>query len=75
MSYPDDEWQRANMEQIVQQVWEWKHAYYYGRTSVDDATYDLWWRNLLFLEKRYPHLKVTNSPTDAVGAPMEEEQR
>lgn len=68
MPYPDDDWQRQHMREIAAQVRQWKHEYYYGRASVDDATFDLWWKNLLFLESKYPHLKEENSPTDSVGA-------
>lgn len=73
MPYPDEEWQSNHMREMAAQIWEWKREYYFGRASVDDSTYDLWERNLRFLEKKYPHLKAKNSPTDAVGSPMEED--
>lgn len=70
--YPSDEYQRALMEWIIERVWAWKDGYYNKNGSqVDDATYDLWWNNLLSLEKNYPHLVVEGTPTGAVGAPLE----
>ncbi len=68
--YPEDLWQKAYMRQLASQILQWKREYYYGSTTVDDATYDLWWNNLLFLEKKYPHLKDENSPTINPGAPL-----
>lgn len=66
--YPSEAWQLRNMERTIADIWRWKKAYYNtGATIVDDATYDLWWRNLLFLESKYPHLVRENSPTNAVG--------
>lgn len=68
--YPSDLWQKRYMRQLAAQILEWKDAYYNrDGGTVDDATYDLWWNNLLFLEKKYPHLKDPNSPTFIVGAP------
>lgn len=69
--YPSDEWQLAEMRRIADLIWGWKRAYYYGQPTVDDQTYDLWWKNLLYMEARYPHLMDPNSPTVAVGSPAE----
>lgn len=69
-TYPEDLWQKRYMRELAAQISQWKHEYYYGRATVDDATYDLWWRNLLFLESKYPHLKDPNSPTIDPGAPL-----
>lgn len=69
--YPSEAWQRAYMRQIGQQIRDWKRSYYYGQPEVDDQQYDLWWRNLLFLEAKYPHLKDSESPTIGVGAPLD----
>ena len=66
--YPSDLWQKRYMRQLADQIREWKHQYYYQTASVDDATYDLWWHNLLFMEEKYPHLKDPNSPTVSVGS-------
>jgi len=73
--YPSDLWQKRYMRQLADQIREWKQAYYYGVAKVDDQEYDLWWRNLLFLESKYPHLKDPNSPTNGVGAPLGTEER
>lgn len=70
MTYPDDDWQQNHMREIAAQIRVWKYEYYYGRASVDDATFDLWWRNLLFLEQKYPHLADPDSPTSSVGSPL-----
>jgi NAD-dependent DNA ligase len=70
--YPEDLWQKQYMRQLGAQIAKWKREYYYKIASVDDATYDLWWRNLLFLEGKYPHLKDPNFPTINPGAPMED---
>lgn len=72
--YPEDLWQKRYMRQLGDQILQWKREYYYAVSSVDDATYDLWWRNLLFLEAKYPHLKDPNSPTINPGAPLPEDE-
>lgn len=71
--YPEDLWQKRYMRQLGAQIATWKREYYYGTPSVQDAQYDLWWNNLLFLEKKYPHLKDPNSPTINPGAPLPED--
>lgn len=68
--YPSDLWQKRYMRELADQILKWKMAYYYALPSVDDATYDLWWRNLLFLEEKYPHLMDPASPTITPGAPL-----
>jgi hypothetical protein len=68
--YPSDAWQQRYMRELADQIAQWKQEYYYGNNTVDDATYDLWWRNLLHLEGKYPHLKDPISPTINPGAPM-----
>lgn len=69
-SYPTEDYQRAFMIWIVWHIRTWKDGYYNKDGSgVDDATYDLWWANLLAMEEKYPHLVVESSPTAAVGAP------
>jgi len=70
--YPEDLWQKRYMRELAAQILVWKREYYYAIATVDDATYDLWWNNLLFLEKKYPHLKDPNSPTIDPGAPLAE---
>jgi DNA ligase (NAD+) len=68
--YPSDEWQAAFMDRLADQIRKWRHSYYNRQSEVDDATFDLWWRNLLAMEARYPHLKRADSPTDEVGSPV-----
>lgn len=69
--YPSDEWQQGFMDRLIDQIREWRYLYYNRLPSVDDATFDLWWRNLLHMEKKYPHLKRDDTPTNEVGAPVE----
>lgn len=72
--YPSDEWQQDYMDSLVRDIVSWKDSYYNGDgAKADDATYDLWWKNLLFMESKYPHLVRANSPTGYVGIPIEEE--
>lgn len=69
--YPSDEWQQAYMDKIITDVVRWKNAYYNkDGGSTDDATYDLWWANLMHMERKYPHLIRSNSPTQSVGSPL-----
>lgn len=71
-TYPSDEWQQQFMDKIVSDIVRWKNAYYNkDGGSTDDATYDLWWANLLAMESRYPHLVRPNSPTGYVGSPLQ----
>lgn len=68
--YPSDEWQQQCMDGLVRDIVGWKNSYYNGSGGkTDDATYDLWWKNLLFMESKYPHLVRPNSPTGYVGTP------
>ena|SRR6188508_2473018 len=72
-TYPSEAWQLANMRVLATQLLVWKLEYYYGSgagSSVDDQEYDLVWRNMLFLESKYPHLKENPSVTDNPGAPL-----
>jgi DNA ligase (NAD+) len=57
------------MVERAEYIRQWKVAYYRGDPLVDDQTFDLHWRNLLWLESRYPHLAAPDSPTQGVGAP------
>ena len=69
--YPSEAYQKALMDWVVWHIWAWKDDYYNSDqpvNKVDDATYDLWWANLLSLEDKYPHLIVEDSPTKAVGS-------
>ncbi len=48
-------------------------AYYGGRDSgVSDAEYDRWLQELIALETEHPELLTADSPTQRVGAPLEE---
>ena len=73
--YPSELWQKRYMRELGDQILEWKRQYYYAMASVDDATYDLWWKNLLFQEPKSPHLKDPNSPTINPGAPLPSSDR
>ena len=35
--------------------------------SLTDAEYDILKKELIYIESKYPHLKVSNSPSDKVG--------
>ena len=66
--YPSLAWQLRYMDSLTADIRRWKESYYNAeRTEVDDATYVLWWRNLMFLEQRYPQLMREDSPTTRVG--------
>lgn len=65
-----DNWQLWDMLDCVERVRKYKHEYYNEEPTVDDRTYDLWWFNLLALEKKYPHLIQENTPSQTVGAPL-----
>lgn len=58
------------MRRLADQIRTWKVAYYESTPLVDDATFDLWWKNLTFLESKYPHLMDPASPTVGVGTDM-----
>jgi NAD-dependent DNA ligase len=68
-SYPSLEYDLAFMDWIIWHVWMWKDSYYNDddKSVVDDATYDLWWSNLLSLEKKHPEHVKSDSPTHEVG--------
>jgi DNA ligase (NAD+) len=66
--YPSIAWQIQFMDKLITDIVRWKESYYNsGQTDVDDATYDLWWRNLLAMEAKYPQLKRGDSPSTTVG--------
>jgi DNA ligase (NAD+) len=51
----------------------WLHEYHVlDDPSVDDATYDRHYHELLELEREHPELVATDSPTQRVGAPPSE---
>ena len=45
------------------------HYYSHGASPVTDADYDALYFELVDLEKRYPHLRDSHSPTQRIGAP------
>ena len=58
---------------LAAQLSEANHAYYVeGASSVSDAQYDAWFRELLALERAHPELRGPDSPTQRVGAPLPE---
>ena len=61
----------------VAELRDWIHtanaAYYGGKDSgVSDAQYDRWLQELIALETQHPALLTSDSPTQRVGAPLEE---
>lgn len=48
-------------------IYRWKWFYYQGDPEVDDQTFDLHWRNLIYLEEKYPHWVTYDSPLESVG--------
>ncbi len=61
----------------VAELREWIHtanaAYYGGKDSgISDAEYDRWLQELIALENEHPELLTADSPTQRVGAPLEE---
>jgi NAD-dependent DNA ligase len=60
-SYPSIEYDLFLRELISDNIRLWKRAYYEGTTAVEDTVYDLWWRNLLALERK--HGVAEDSPT------------
>jgi len=54
----------------------WLHEYHVlDEPSIDDATYDRHYDELLELERKHPELVTSDSPTQRVGAPASEKFR
>lgn len=59
------------MKQLNDQLSEWAYSYYVlDNPVVPDAEYDKWFRELLELEQANPQLKLPDSVTQRVGAPV-----
>jgi DNA ligase (NAD+) len=61
---------RARAEELRTLLNRWLHEYHVlDDPSVDDATYDRHFDELVELERRHPELATPDSPTQRVGAP------
>ena len=61
------------MVELIALINEWDKSYYIDNYSlVTDARYDKTYRQLVNLEKEYPHLIQSNSPTQKVSGGIQE---
>lgn len=59
--------------ELLELLHKYNHHYYDLDTPlVDDASYDACIRELIVIEKRYPSLKIENSPSERVGGTVSE---
>ncbi|WP_462417949.1 NAD-dependent DNA ligase LigA [Kytococcus sp. Marseille-QA3725] len=65
-----DEATRHRWDELARQVREHRFAYYLGRPTIPDADFDALFRELEQLEEEHPGLRVPDSPTQEVGAPV-----
>ncbi|MCW2965064.1 MAG: ligase, NAD-dependent [Actinomycetia bacterium] len=64
---------RSRAEELRSKLNRWLHEYHVlDEPSVDDATYDRHYDELLALEQEHPELVTPDSPTQRVGAPASE---
>jgi DNA ligase (NAD+) len=57
-------------EELRSKLNRWLHEYHVlDEPSVDDATYDRHYDELVELEREHPELVTSDSPTQRVGAP------
>ncbi len=69
MAHKGHEQNRQLIQQLIEQLNEWAHAYYVDdNPQVPDAVYDEKLRELAELESKNPEDKFPNSPTLRVGA-------
>src|SRR5260221_5565084 len=60
-------------EELRSKLNRWLHEYHVlDDPSVDDATYDRHYDELVELEREHPELVTSDSPTQRVGAPASE---
>jgi len=60
----------TEIQVLSRQIRQAREQYYNENASdVDDDTFDAWMVRLRAIETRFPDLKSTHSPSDAVGAP------
>jgi DNA ligase (NAD+) len=63
----------SRAEELRSKLNRWLHEYHVlDEPSVDDATYDRHYDELLALEQKHPELVTSDSPTQRVGAPASE---
>jgi len=63
----------ARAEELRRKLNRWLHEYHVlDDPSVDDATYDRHYDELVELEREHPELVTPDSPTQRVGAPASE---
>lgn len=63
----------SRAEELRNSLNRWLHEYHVlDEPSVDDATYDRHYDELLELEREHPELVTSDSPTQRVGAPASE---
>ncbi|MEE8324191.1 MAG: NAD-dependent DNA ligase LigA, partial [Candidatus Humimicrobiaceae bacterium] len=63
---------RKIAEKLRDELEKYNHYYYIKNDPlITDAEYDLLFRKLEALEKRFPSLIIENSPTQRIGAPIE----
>jgi DNA ligase (NAD+) len=63
----------SRAEELRAQLNRWLHEYHVlDEPSVDDATYDSAYDELVALEQEHPELVTSDSPTQRVGAPASE---
>lgn len=71
MAVPADA--RARHDVLAQRVRDARYRYYVlSDPPVPDAEFDAWYRELVELEERFPALSSAASPTQQVGAPIDE---
>lgn len=64
---------KKRIEELKEQIRKHNHLYYVKDTpEVSDAEYDRLFNELKELEKNYPNLITTDSPTQRVGSPISE---
>ncbi|SNC71839.1 DNA ligase (NAD+) [Kytococcus aerolatus] len=61
---------RHRWDELAEQVRQHREAYYLGRPTISDAAFDELYRSLEALEEEHPDLRVPESPTQEVGAPL-----
>lgn len=58
----------ADMERIKVFIRHHNNLYYNGESEISDEEYDLYFRYLQRLERKYPDTVTSASPTQTVGA-------
>ncbi len=64
----------SRYEELKNQLKRWNKLYYLeNQIEVEDQVYDAHMQELLAIESEYPQLITVDSPSQAVGAPLEED--